>query len=767
MKKSKEFIVLCLTYQILAIRGENIRLVDGETPFEGRVEVLLNGTWTAICNDGLDFEDAEVTCKSLGFPGAMQMGSFHDGSLALISNVDCLGNESTILSCSYSVNVESPCTTNHASVYCVYPGYAGCFSDNGRHPLYGSKSSPKTIISGCINHCKSKSYASLRNSQECRCSDDLPGDEFQLVSNEYCSSPCTKEPTDICGGPDASSVYNTAIGRCGGSFTDPEGWIFSQNFPFNYWKRRKCLWTVQQPSNFVISVTLRMLNLSEGDQVLFYNISGQPNNQPVILSNHNSTLNIGVVSHDIGITSNNTLLMRFTSDEDGRSLGFVVFYEALQTNLCDSFPCRNEGTCSSVPGRFICRCVDGWGGTTCEDRVNPCQSNPCLNDRTCQWSDGDMSYRCDCPDDRIGQHCERDSVIPTSSTRTTVHFTISARSENDNDDKKSISIGGAVGGGVAVTVVVVILIILVAVVLRTKKLKPKHSQGGYTADGIAHGNDDIQMNEDEVYYSGIDGVIENKHCNVDRDARGIEYVVSESHISTIESGDVNHFDHSVDDKRQIQNTKEGLVDNLIYDSVENTIETPRVEYAEEGFIDNSIYDFGEGTLETPRVDTAEEGFVDNNIYDFGDSTLEATRVKTVEHEDEIDSHTTGSQKMKTPGNVSVVPRVHAMGNNERCTYNILKNGLIDSESHRNAADDTDGFVDNIVYESLDGTCEVIDNNSYKLQCNVHGALSDPIIPKHETGFVANSLYVSLGMDEADAGNDQSAITEESTYESVI
>ncbi|XP_077867918.1 scavenger receptor class A member 5-like [Saccoglossus kowalevskii] len=66
MKKSKEFIVFCLIYQILAIRDENVRLVDGETPFEGRVEVLHNYAWTAICNNGFDFEDAEVTCKSLG-----------------------------------------------------------------------------------------------------------------------------------------------------------------------------------------------------------------------------------------------------------------------------------------------------------------------------------------------------------------------------------------------------------------------------------------------------------------------------------------------------------------------------------------------------------------------------------------------------------------------------------------------------------------------------------------------------------------------------
>ena len=47
---------------------KGIRLVNGATRFEGRVEVCVNGVWGTACDD--DFwgvEEATVVCRQLGF----------------------------------------------------------------------------------------------------------------------------------------------------------------------------------------------------------------------------------------------------------------------------------------------------------------------------------------------------------------------------------------------------------------------------------------------------------------------------------------------------------------------------------------------------------------------------------------------------------------------------------------------------------------------------------------------------------------------------
>ena len=53
----------------LYIEGaNNIRLVGGRTMLEGRVEVLLDGEWGTVCDNGWNDVAASVTCRQLGFP---------------------------------------------------------------------------------------------------------------------------------------------------------------------------------------------------------------------------------------------------------------------------------------------------------------------------------------------------------------------------------------------------------------------------------------------------------------------------------------------------------------------------------------------------------------------------------------------------------------------------------------------------------------------------------------------------------------------------
>ena len=46
-----------------------VRLVGGEVPSEGRLEVYFSGQWGAVCGEGtVDGNVATTVCKQLGYP---------------------------------------------------------------------------------------------------------------------------------------------------------------------------------------------------------------------------------------------------------------------------------------------------------------------------------------------------------------------------------------------------------------------------------------------------------------------------------------------------------------------------------------------------------------------------------------------------------------------------------------------------------------------------------------------------------------------------
>eukprot|EP00057_Strongylocentrotus_purpuratus_P003810 XP_003727417.1 PREDICTED: neurotrypsin [Strongylocentrotus purpuratus] len=118
------FVVFWPNYVRCHINEGDVRLVDGSTPNQGRVEIYHNYIWGTVCDDSWDDSDARVVCRQLGYSGdvgeARRGGTYGGGSDPIyLDEVGCSGYETRLEFCSHAGWGNENCFhSEDAGVYC-------------------------------------------------------------------------------------------------------------------------------------------------------------------------------------------------------------------------------------------------------------------------------------------------------------------------------------------------------------------------------------------------------------------------------------------------------------------------------------------------------------------------------------------------------------------------------------------------------------------------------------------------------------------------
>ncbi|XP_004860896.1 galectin-3-binding protein [Heterocephalus glaber] len=109
MLAAKTMAVLWLLWLWLLVPGTqgaqdgDMRLVNGTTANEGRVEIFYGGQWGTVCDNLWNLVDATVVCRALGFQNATEAlggAAFGSGTgPVMLDEVQCTGTEPSLASC--------------------------------------------------------------------------------------------------------------------------------------------------------------------------------------------------------------------------------------------------------------------------------------------------------------------------------------------------------------------------------------------------------------------------------------------------------------------------------------------------------------------------------------------------------------------------------------------------------------------------------------------------------------------------------------------
>ncbi|XP_051543862.1 deleted in malignant brain tumors 1 protein-like [Myxocyprinus asiaticus] len=110
----------CNHRQDAGVICREVKLVGGVNACDGRVEILYDGHWGAVCYNGWDLIDATVLCRELDCGDIADVkGYIGPVGPVWMDNLSCTGKEWTVRDCPFTGGVSSCLNGVHAGVLCT------------------------------------------------------------------------------------------------------------------------------------------------------------------------------------------------------------------------------------------------------------------------------------------------------------------------------------------------------------------------------------------------------------------------------------------------------------------------------------------------------------------------------------------------------------------------------------------------------------------------------------------------------------------------